>query len=358
MKPRALLLGCAAGAIALSPAAAVGKTKQVSMGLPTKAAGKKFQKLNGDANAFFPSSVTVAIGDKVRFTVNGFHNIDFPATGADGLALLMPSGEKVTGAKDAAGADFWFNGLDALGFNPELAPSGFGKTFAYDGSKRVLSGLPLVDNPKPVSVKFKKAGTYTYLCDVHPGMEGTVKVVKKRGAVPGSKADAQAVNKQVAAGLKVLKALNKTTTAAETVQVGAAGKGGIESFSFFPAAPSVTVGTTLTFTMPVDSTEVHTATTGPGDIEDPNSYLGALAAGFEAPVLPGAATYPSDVPGATAASLTPTLHGNGFWNSGVLDAIDGSAPPMTNKVTFAQAGTYDFHCLIHPFMKTTVTVTS
>jgi plastocyanin len=352
-----MLLACAAGVAAMAPAAAQAKTKQVSMGLPTPSAAKSFQKLNGDANAFFPSSITVAVGDKVRWSVNGFHNIDFPATGDDALALFAPTGDKIAGEKDAAGADFWFNGLDALGFSPELAPSGFGKTFSYDGSKRVLSGLPLVDKPKPVSVKFKKAGSYTYFCDIHPGMTGTVKVVKKRGAVPGSKADAQAVKKQVAAGLKTLKAVAKTTPAAGTVQVGGAGKGGVESFDFFPAASAVKVGDTLTFSMPVGSTEAHTATTGPGDIEDSSSYLGALAAGFEAPVIPGAALYPSDTPGAPAA-LSPTLHGNGFWNSGVIDAVEASAPPMANAVTFAQAGSYDFYCLIHPFMKATVTVSS
>jgi plastocyanin len=353
-----LLLGCAIGAVALSPAAAAAKTKQVSMGLPTPAAGKSFQKLNGDANAFFPKSVTIAAGDKVRFSVNGFHNIDFPATGANPLALLSPTGDKIAGEKDAAGAEFWFNGLDQLGFNPELAPVGFGKTFTYTGAKRVASGMPLVDKPKPVSVKFSKAGTYTYFCDIHAGMTGTVKVIKKRGAVPSSKADAKAVKKQVAAAVKTLQAVDKTTVGAETIQVGGAGKNGVESFNFFPAATSVKVGTTVTFTMPAASTEVHTATTGPGNPEDDSTYLGRLAAGFEAPVIPGAATYPSDLPGQTAASLTPTLHGNGFWNSGVLDAIDASTPPMANKVTFAQAGSYDFYCLIHPFMKTTVTVTS
>jgi plastocyanin len=356
VKPRALLLGCAIGAVALSPAAAAAKTKQVSMGLPTKAAVTSFQKLNGDANAFFPSSVTVATGDKVRFTVAGFHNIDFPAAGANPLALFTPTGNKVTGENDAAGAAFWFNGLDTLGFNPELAPAGFGKTFTYNGSKRVLSGLPLVDNPKPVSVRFAKAGTYRYFCDIHPGMIGTVKVVKKRGAVPGAKADARAVKKQVAAGLKTLKTISQTTVGAETVQVGGAGKGGVESFDFFPASPAVKVGTTVTFTMPVGSTEAHTATTGPGNIEDPASYIGALAAGFEAPAIPGAALYPSDVPGQTAASLTKTLHGNGFWNTGVIDAVDQSPPPASNKVTFAEAGQFDFYCLIHPFMKATVTV--
>jgi plastocyanin len=122
----------------------------------------------------------------------------------------------------------------------------------------------------------------------------------------------------------------------------------------------VKVGTTVTFTMPTGSSEAHTATTGPGDPEsEPDSYIGQLAAAFEgAPVIPGAAAYPSDLPGQTAAQLTPSLHGNGFWNTGTLDQDENSPPPAANQVTFAQAGSYTFYCLIHPFMKATVTVTS
>lgn len=358
MKPHALLLGCAVGAVALSPAAAAAKTKQVSMGLPVKYQKTFFEKHQGDANAFFPAKVTIARGDKVRFTVNGFHNIDFPAAGASALPLVLPTGEKIAGEKDAAGQDFWFNGLDQLAFNPELAPVGFGKTFTYTGAARVKSGLPVIDNPRPVSVKFPKAGTFTYFCSIHPGMTGKVRVVKKRGAVPSSKADARAVRKQATTALNTLEAVNKKTVGAEIVQIGGAGEGGVESFRFFPPAPEVKVGTTLTFTMPPGSTELHTATTGPGNPEsEEESYLGTVAAGYQSQVFPGVSVYPSDTPGETAASLTPTLHGNGFWNSGALDRDENSPVPSSNKVTFAAAGSYTFYCLVHPFMKATVTVT-
>ena len=64
-------------------------------------------------------------------------------------------------------------------------------------------------------------------------------------------------------------------------------------------------------------------------------------------------TYPSETPG-TTAGLTPGLHGNGFWNSGVLDAAKSTPLPSQGQVTLAQAGTYAFYCVIHPFMKGTV----
>ena len=66
--------------------------------------------------------------------------------------------------------------------------------------------------------------------------------------------------------------------------------------------------------------------------------------------------YPSEPPGSAAATLTPLLHGNGFWNSGVLDASSATPQPgEANSVTFGPPGKYDFYCLIHPFMKATVT---
>ncbi len=52
----------------------------------------------------------------------------------------------------------------------------------------------------------------------------------------------------------------------------------------------------------------------------PGSYVGKIAASLEAPATDGRALYPSDLPGSPVA-LSPTPHGNGFWNSGGLDAV-------------------------------------
>jgi hypothetical protein len=103
-----------------------------------------------------------------------------------------------------------------------------------------------------------------------------------------------------------------------------------------------------------------TATTGPGNPEDqPNSYLGTLAASFQEQVIDPRATFQSEEP-PTSATLTPTLHGNGFWNSGIMDRAGGALPrlplPGSNSVRFGAPGTYVFYCLIHPFMRGTVIV--
>ena len=85
---------------------------------------------------------------------------------------------------DAAGAAFWFNGQPALGINPLLLKSNFGKTLKYTGAKAVNSGLPLANRPKPFKVRFPRAGKFTYFCSVHPGMKAKVRVKKSGVAIP------------------------------------------------------------------------------------------------------------------------------------------------------------------------------
>ena len=104
------------------------------------------------------------------------------------------------------------------------------------------------------------------------------------------------------------------------------------------------------------SFDVHTATTGPGNPEtEPNSYLGQVAAGFNSPVFDPRGVYPSEAP-ATQGTLTPALHGNGFWNSGAMDNGKNTPLAASNSVKFGAPGKYEFYCMIHPFMKATVTV--
>jgi plastocyanin len=338
------------------PASASAATKVVDVGLPT-GAQKTFQKQFADVNDFFPHGTTIHVGDSIRFVPTGFHTVDIPAKGGKPLGLLAPAGT-TSGVVDAAGAAFWFNGQPQLGFNPRLGPPGlFGKKTSYTGAKRIESGLPLAEHPKPFSVKFAKAGTYTYYCNVHVGMKGTIKVLAKSKRVPSARADATALKAQIASALKTAKALAKTTVAPGNVSIGASGKNGVERFAMFPATQTVPVGTTLKFSMSAKTFEDHTATFGPGDPEnDPTSYLGQLEQHFQNdPTIPSQGGYPSEPPG-TLAGLTPTLHGNGFWNSGVLDNVSATPLPSSNSVKFTAPGTYTFYCLIHPFMKGTVVV--
>ena len=361
------------GAIVLScalPAAAQAVTKQVYEGLPP-APQKKFidPKYNTDAIDFFPHSATIHVGDSVRFSATAFHNVDIPAKGRKPVVLLGPTGTSVSGAVDAAGVPFWFNGLPNFGFNPALIQGvppvnydpfkrakGKGNFFTYTGRKGVATPIPFGDNPKPLTVKFTKAGTVRYYCDLHPGMQGVVHVVGPSHSVPSAKADAKALKAQIDRDFKIAKTLKDQQPPPNTINVGNAGRFGVEYFSFLPGRTTVAVGTTVRFQITPLSYESHTATTGPGGpIDNPASYLGIIAQSFFSALFVPQGVYPSE-PFGTVGTLTPQSHGNGFWNSGALDNVKTSAQPTSNSVTFTAPGTYEFYCMVHPQMHGTVVV--
>ena len=358
--PRKLALGATCAFAILIPAAsAQALTKTVIVGTPASAQKTIGNTYSGDVDAFFPTSITIDAGDKVKFVPSGFHTVEIPPKGSSDSALVQPFTGKVAGANDAAGAPFWFNGQDNLYFSlPLVQKQNFGKSLKYNGKNRIQSGLPLAAKPKPMVVTFTKKGKYTYFCNVHPGMKATVTVQKKGATRPPAAFDKRVVKQQVNAATKVAKDLQSARPEDGTIQLGAAGKGGVEILAFFPAQTTVPVGTTIKFAMPKGSREDHTATTGPGNPEtEPTSYLGTLAGSLQGPPpLNPAAIYPSDAPGGAAASLTSTTHGNGFWSTGFLDQSTATPISDSSSVKFDQAGTYTFYCLIHPFMKATVVV--
>lgn len=340
----------------VAPGAAQAASKTVLVGTPP-ASGKSFQKYGADVNAYFPSSIAIHRGDSVKFQPVGFHDVHFLGSKGKQTSPFVPTGKTIAGVNDAAGIPFWFNGQPELGPNPNVfTPNGkLGKTVITDGTKEIFSGAPLSDKPKPMTVRFTKAGLFRYYCSIHPGMKGAVRVAAKNRPVPSAAADARRVKTQVAKALTVAKSLGKASVPTNTLDVGRAGPGGVSMFAFLPAKRTVPVGTTMTFRMQTGDFETHTVTAGPGDpSKDPKSYLGAMTASLESPAARQEALYPSDLPVAPAA-LTPTLHGNGFWNSGGMDPIRASPLPQRTSVTFAAPGTYTLYCLIHPFMKATVT---
>lgn len=338
------------------PAAAQAATKSVDVGVP-RASQKAFQTTGSDVNAFFPKTVAVHVGDTVRFVPSGFHTVNLPGRRTQKLPIVTPLSGTITGAADAAGVPFWFNGQRTVGLNPVLLPSAFGKRRSYTGARPVLSGLPLTERPRPMSVRFTRTGTFRYFCDVHLGMTGTVRVLRARRPVPTAAADRATVRSQVAAALRIAKALpNGPAPPANTVDLGRQGAGGVTLLAFVPQNLTVPRGTTVTFRMAARS-EIHTATTGPGDPEkQPSSYLGQIVAGLNGAVFDPRGVLPSDPPTALAA-LTPTFHGNGFWSTGALDEDAATPVPASGRVLFAGPGTYQVFCTIHPFMHATVTVT-
>ena len=360
MTPRLRWTVGAAAALTLAvPAAAQAVVKPVSMGPPPAAAKTLQRTYFSDANAFFPSSIRIHRGDSVRFMPAGFHTVHFPGRSGKPTTPFIPTGKTIAGVNDEAGIPFWFNGQPEIGANPRVfGPGGkLGKTVVTNGSKEIQSGAPLSRRPKPMIVRFTRTGLFRYVCDIHPGMKGSVRVVGRRQVAPSAAGDARRVRRQAARAIAVAKTFRSVKAPANTVNVGLAGRGGVSFFGFAPNKLTVPAGTAVTFRMSSGDYETHTSTTGPGDPEkQPASYLGKLTASLESPATDQKALYPSDLPAAPAA-LTPALHGNGFWNSGALDSSAATPLAKQSQVRFAAPGTYKVYCLIHPFMQATITAT-
>lgn len=350
--PPVLLAATLAAAL---PQPAVAATKTVDAGLPM-ASHARFWAVGSSDNAFFPDRVTIRVGDSLRFRPSGFHSVHLLGRRGSLVPGWTVSVHPVTGAIDALGVPFWFNGMPQIGNASAQPPHNFGRRFAYSGRASVLSGYPSGQR-KSMVVRFTKPGTFTFYCDYHRGMKGTVRVLPKGRNAPSPKRDARRVRRQLATALGVARTLQQTVPPAGVFDVGVAGAHGTEFYDFRPKVLTVPAGTVLTFRASPGSMEYHTVAAGPGDPQlEPASLLGTMAASFERRFTDPRAAYPSE-PAGTTADLTPLLHGDGFWSSGILDNDPKTTFSTAAAVRFPIPGTYVFSCLIHKYMHATVYVT-
>jgi plastocyanin len=322
------ILPIALGVLLIPAAGAQAATKDMFAGTPPKGLLKGVPEFATD-NAFYPERIAIHKGDRVAFKI------------------VAP----VSGVKDAAGADFWFNGQPSAAINPQVvAPTGGN---VYDGSAMVGSGLPLSGPPKPFKVKFPKKGTYTVLCSIHPGMKGTVVVKGAKAHVPTAKQDRKRIKRQAKAASKLAKKLvaGQGVPSGLTVKAGN-DKQGIATIAFFPSTKTVKVGQKVTFTMSNKSTETHNVAFAP------EAYAKELANAFLGPNGADARTvYPSE-PFGTPLVVGGTQHGNGFVNTGLLDTVKSTPLPKSATVSFSKPGTYQYYCIVHGAeMKGSITVT-
>lgn len=341
-----LAVGCGLGAALALPAGAVGATAQVQVGDFGKKSGAEF-------TAFYPNQAVVHVGDKVKFSIVGFHTVVFPKKRSSLPPLVVPGAPNAP-KTDPAGQPYWWSGITPqLNFNPAVAaPSG---GTAVTGAKTVNSGAPQGRRPT-FTVSFPKAGTYQVRCAVHPNMRGSVKVLPEDSPLKSAAQVRAAVKKEKAADAKAAASLVKTAPAkagASDIIIGP-GNARIDVFGFFPSTRTVPLNSTVTFRMG-GREEIHTATFGPQPFLDAvtkASFEGnGLAIGSEG-------AYPSDPPQAGPPAVTPTAHGNGFVSSGVLSdpgVIKGQPSSFTFR--FSTPGTFQFECLVHSDMKGSIVVT-
>ncbi len=338
--------------VVLAPAGALAKTFTVEVGPP----GKLPAHL--DLSAFFPSRLTVHVGDSVRFQINEFHTISYLPPGMTPPPLAIPEpGSRAEDLRDAAGTPFWFDSAPQLEVNPLVAlPAGGG---TLNPNAYVNSGLPNRSRPTGVYLlRFTQAGTFRLYCLVHRGMSMVVHVVRQGRRIPSTAQVRATARAQLHAAFALARRLERLRPPRLTVLAGH-DAGPVSWMRFFPERLRIRVGQTVTFR--VDSMmDPHTITFGPASytsaIEQTLIEPQTTPGGPPAPVFNPLGVYPSDPPG-TPLIYTGSNHGNGFLNSGMLDTDPHTPNPSEVRITFTRTGTYHFECVIHPDMDGTITVT-
>lgn len=206
----------------------------------------------------------------------------------------------------------------------------------------IFGGNPA--NPPTFDATFSEAGTYDYLCIIHPFMTGTVTVLDPddpeadsadtqesadaRGDLEEAPALAEGQQNDAAVRARVPAAVTQPGGTKEYSVILGGETRDTQQNIMYPASLSLTAGDTIRF---INETPIpHSATFGEMPPGDP----------FAAP--PTENTDP----------------GNGVVHTGLFTAT-GEPPattPDSRVITFSKPGTYDFYCLLHPEMQGSVTV--
>ena len=293
--------------------------------------------------AFFPEEITINAGDRIFFEMMSFHTVTFLGD-APMPALFVPEAE-ASGTPAAADGGRWVA-------NPMAAfPSG---PPVHDGASYLNSGIPDPTVP-PFVVEFTTAGTFEYICLVHPDhMKATV-VVQEQGAErPMDQAgyDAQAatqIEALVAEGVALAgeyAEAGQATPASGTGTVWdvAVGVGGeqVQVMQFLPGRLEISAGDTVRWTNH-GGTEPHTVTF-PGENPPPEVILiEPQPAGPPLLVL-----NPEVIEPAGEATYIPASFANAGWlQEDASEFPEGIEFPVSWEQTFTEPGEYLYYCALH-----------
>lgn len=287
------------------------------------------------AQGFFPTNITVDEGDTIKWTMNTdfFHTVTF-LSGNPAPPEPIPSGE----------GDLVM--LNPMSQFPVGGPN-------YDGTAYTGSGL-ITAKGTVFSLTFTKAGTFGYVCLLHPGMAAQVIVQPAGTAYPmtqeqlTAQGNAEMYDKLDKANqyLQSTQLTSKANSDGTTSYTVANGVGGNQAsvVRFLPVEVTIKAGDNVSF--PVnDPHEIHTVTfydaAGPVPLfVDPKPQ----------PTGPPKLIIPHGLPqGGNVVEDPKTL-----YNSGIL------GPGQSYTFTFPKPGTYTYVCVIHApqGMFGTITVTA
>ncbi len=336
-------------------------------------------------NDFFPRTVTVRAGSDLQFLNEGFHTFTVLPAGDTAKQDWQTNGAAIDDTDDTALNP---NGTTHAAFNipallPTCGPAPLPQC-TFDGSSTI--NVSALGPPGPVDVHVTaQPGTYNFLCRIHPGMSGTLKVVAADAKVPSQAEVDQQVAKQVSKDLKGAwqadkkanhDAISQNKDGSRTLHVtaGTSSKDGkVALLEFFPRNLDAKPGDTVVFT-PRSPNEPHTVTF-PMDFgtdminlcENGSSDTPFGPPDFSCPDNPGQGPDEIEFDG-----------GNGVWQvtqPGLAGTVSDSGTigspkeakgfgirqsdllnSWTISLSGAAPGTYTYVCQIHDGMDATITV--
>lgn len=287
---------------------------------------------NAELLAFSPGNLQVHRGDTVTWWINGFHNVSFHEEPIQ--LLIFPEGA-------------------APQVNPAIALPTIenGGTFTGEAAN---SGLPLGPDAGPFFslVIDAEPGVYTYQCDIHGGMIGTIEVVADDVAIPTPAEVAVKASEEIggqfmqAMGPMMEQAASAATTSTDgtvTVQAGSSGTGRVTVNQFFSPLVTIAAGETVTWVNPEGSVEPHFVKSVPFDAAAYPDFVPVMQEG-QPPIIEAG-------PGLLGTTQSgETIGAGGVINSPIL------VPGDTFAITFSDPGVYPYLCQIHPGMNGVVVV--
>ncbi len=285
---------------------------------------------------FAPQTLKVHRGDTITWQFAPIHDVRFDTKPAD---LLIVSD---------------IDGKQTPEINPKIAfPSGkSGDPFKAGVGSGIMPSGPGQDSFS--MVMDVDPGTYSYLCDLHPGMVGTIIVVDDNTDIP-SPADAEKEGKSEmdasinAAAAQYLSLSEKALAAQllplknDTAEVSnGASDGNAVVARYFPSTTVIHVGQSVTWTVPL-GLELHTVNYPmPKDNVLPD--ISVVVDSQKNPHITLPDTYNANVKSGDEVQPDSTV-GSGF----IL-------PGQSFTLKFPKAGVYNYFCAIHPGQVGTIVV--
>jgi plastocyanin len=286
-------------------------------------------------STFFPSTLKASAGDSIVFTnasSQAPHTITFgvEADRSNQPPVVLPNGTESPVVTAPCFAE--------AGSTAKLTTCPTKTLPAYEGSGYWNSGflVPAVapEGPKEVTLELADSiepGQYRYLCVLHGPMAGVVEVVEE-GDREATDAVTETADEQLVEVRAEADGIADPEVGANAVAAG--WSGGVTAVNrFLPETIEVKAGSTVTWDAFSDY-EPHTVSFGPN---------------FKAGV-PG----PGQAPSGPKSGAAYT---GGEASSGMFGKPGGPFPPGPYKLSFPNAGTYAYVCVLHPAMVGTVKVT-